>query len=227
MKKLIVVVFIIAAVLLGIGIYYYLTNNSTNSNNSYEAERTSTENNVGQNEQNQEDTEDSKEEQAKQPVQTEQATPTEAEEISSFSTKIYTKDSSRQNNITITCSTLNNTDVENGQTFSFCNTVGRASPSKGYTKADVFTNGKKTKGYGGGNCQISTTLYNAVLKVPSLKVTERHEHSNKVPYIQNGKDAAVSYGSYDFKFVNNTGNTIRIKASHTADSVTIRLVKLV
>lgn len=152
--------------------------------------------------------------------------PVEAEELSSFSTKIYTKDSNRQNNITITCSTLNDTDITNGSTFSFCDTVGRSSPKKGYKKADIFTNGKKTKGYGGGNCQISTTLYNAVLKVPTLKVTERHEHSNKVPYIQTGKDAAVSYGSYDFKFVNNTGHAIRIKASHTSDNVTIRLVKL-
>ena len=218
MKKWIVIIAIILATLVGIGIYYYL-NNNTNNNSNYEAERTSTENNTEQNNTNQED--DQKQE---QPTQ---HTPTEAEEISSFSTKIFTKDSSRQNNITITCSTLNDTDIANGQTFSFCNTVGRATPSKGYTKADIFTNGKKTKGYGGGNCQISTTLYNAVLKVPSLKVTERHEHSKKVPYIQSGKDAAVSYGSYDFKFVNNTGNTIRIKASHTADSVTIRLVKLV
>lgn len=218
MKKWIVIIAIILVTLVGIGIYYYL-NNNTNNNSNYEAERTSTENNTEQNNTNQED--DQKQE---QPTQ---HTPTEAEEISSFSTKIFTKDSSRQNNITITCSTLNDTDIANGQTFSFCDTVGRATPSKGYTKADIFTNGKKTKGYGGGNCQISTTLYNAVLKVPSLKVTERHEHSKKVPYIQSGKDAAVSYGSYDFKFVNNTGNTIRIKASHTADSVTIRLVKLV
>lgn len=217
MKKWIVIIAIIVAALLGAGIYYYTSN--------YDSERTSTDNNEQSNS-NQNNNQTSEEKTKNQPQQTAQ-TPIEADEISSFSTKIYTKDSSRQNNITITCSTLNDTDVANGQTFSFCNTVGRATPSKGYTKADIFTNGKKTKGYGGGNCQISTTLYNAVLKVPSLKVTERHEHSNKVPYIQSGKDAAVSYGSYDFKFVNNTGNTIRIKASHTGDSVTIRLVKLV
>ena len=77
-----------------------------------------------------------------------------------------------------------------------------------------------------GNCQISTTLYNAVLKVPSLEVTERHEHSNDVPYIQNGKDAAVAYGSYDFKFVNNTGSSIRIKAENSSDYITIKLIKL-
>ena len=64
-----------------------------------------------------------------------------------------------------------------------------------------------------GNCQVSSTLYNAVLAVSSLKVTERHEHSNDVPYVKKGKDAAVAYGSYDFKFVNNTRNDIKIKAS--------------
>ena len=233
MKKSIAIISIIATIIIGSIIYYYVSNNNANTTN-YDAKRTSTENNNNENSQNNKNQDNEvnnqpQEQVAENPQPAEQAksAPVEAEEISSFSTKIYTKDSSRQNNITITCSTLNDTDVANGETFSFCNTVGRASPSKGYTKADIFTNGKKTKGYGGGNCQISTTLYNAVLKVSSLKVTERHEHSNKVPYIQSGKDAAVSYGTYDFKFINNTGNTIRIKASHTTDSVTIRLVKLV
>lgn len=129
--------------------------------------------------------------------------PLKETEIASFSTKIYTKDSERQNNVSITCNSLNDTIVENGKTFSFCNTVGKATSSKGYQKADVFKDGEKIKALGGGNCQVSTTLYNAVLKIPELKVTERHSHSNSVPYIQEGKDAAVAYGSYDFKFVNN------------------------
>ena len=147
-------------------------------------------------------------------------------EIASFSTKIYTKDSERQNNVKITCSTLNNTDVSPGNTFSFTNTVGKATSSKGYQEADIYTNGQKTKGLGGGNCQVSTTLYNAVLKVNGLSVTERHEHSNDVPYIKEGKDAAVAYGSYDFQFVNNLNHTVRIKASATDNNVTIKLMKL-
>ena len=68
------------------------------------------------------------------------------EEISSFTTKIVTKDSSRQKNISITCSTLNDTLVENGAVFSFCNTVGRATTAKGYEEADIFdANRKKEK----------------------------------------------------------------------------------
>ena len=222
MKKVIPISVILFVI--GFGIYYYI-NNKNNNNSNYETKKTLAENKTQESENNQNEQNNNFENQESN--QPKSHVPTENEEISSFSTKIYTKDSSRQNNITITCSTLNDTDIANGETFSFCNTVGRASPSRGYTKADIFTNGKKTKGYGGGNCQISTTLYNAVLKVPELKVTERHEHSNKVPYIKDGKDAAVSYGTYDFKFINNTGSTIRIKANHTSDDITIRLVKII
>lgn len=157
-----------------------------------------------------------------------QSAPQPVEEpLSSFSTKIYSSDSARQNNISITCNTLNGTIIKNDETFSFCSTVGQSTSSKGYEKADVFDqNGNKKKGLGGGNCQISTTLYNAVLAVSSLVVTERHEHSNYVPYIKKGKDAAVAYGSYDLKFRNNSGYDIKIYASSTASSVDISLVSI-
>lgn len=149
------------------------------------------------------------------------------EEVANFSTKIYTKEQPRQNNVQITCSTLNDTIVENGSVFSFCQTVGQATSAKGYQEADIFDhNGEKKKGLGGGNCQVSTTLYNAVLKVPSLVVTERHEHSNKVPYIQSGKDAAVAYGSYDLKFKNDSGSRLKIKAETSGEAITIRLLKV-
>lgn len=143
--------------------------------------------------------------------------------ISEFSTKIYSQDTERQNNISITCTTLNNTTVNNGETFSFCNTVGKATTAKGYQKADVYQDGQKVQALGGGNCQVSSTLYNAVLKIQGLKVTERHEHSNTVPYVPKGKDAAVAYGSYDFKFVNNTGNTIKIKSSCDKKNVYVKI----
>ncbi len=77
-----------------------------------------------------------------------------------------------------------------------------------------------------GNCQISSTLYNAILSVPSLVVTERHAHSNSVPYIAKGKDAAVAYGSYDLKFRNNSGNDVKILASTDGATVTTTLLAL-
>lgn len=148
------------------------------------------------------------------------------EEISSFSTKILNPDSERQNNISITCSTLNETEIAPGATFSFCDTIGKSTSDKGYQEADIIVDGKKKQGLGGGNCQVSTTLYNAVLAIPELQVIERHEHSGYVPYIEEGKDAAVSYGSHDFKFINNTDSTIKILAQNTPEEITIRLIKI-
>lgn len=117
------------------------------------------------------------------------------EEIANFSTKITNKkDTNRQGNISITCSVLNNTIVNPGETFSFCDVVGDSTPEKGYKEANVIIQGVETKGLGGGNCQVSSTLYNAVLAASDqLSVVERHPHSAPVPYIEEGKDAAISY----------------------------------
>lgn len=225
------IIIIIAILILGAGFIIYKnknhennSNNNTNdTSNNYEASKSSTNINIESNSTNQEQNTSSED----NTTNIKENDTGKEEEIASFTTKIVTKDSSRQNNISITCSSLNDTLVDNGSTFSFCNTVGQSTTSKGYQKADIFdANGNKKKGLGGGNCQVSTTLYNAVLKVPSLIVTERHEHSNYVPYIQDGKDAAVAYGSYDLKFRNDSGNTIKIKAEPTANDITIRLIKI-
>lgn len=72
------------------------------------------------------------------------------EEISVYSTKIYDKDEDRQHNLEITCSKVNNYIVKSGQTFSFCDTVGKATPDAGYEKAKIFDNkGNIKEGYGG------------------------------------------------------------------------------
>jgi len=147
--------------------------------------------------------------------------------IAEFSTKIYNKEEARQTNVRITCGKLNGTIVNKGDTFSFEEVVGKATTAEGYKEADIFDkDGNKIKGLGGGNCQVSTTLYNAVLKTENLEVTERHEHSNDVPYIEEGRDAAVAYGSCDFKFINNSSYDIKIYAEALEDSVNIRLVKI-
>ena len=97
---------------------------------------------------------------------------------------------------------------------------------KGYKKADVIVDKQVTQALGGGNCQVSSTLYNAILKVSDFKVTERHPHGKKVNYVPEGKDAAVSYGSKDLKFVNNTSNTIKIYASTDNKKVSIKIVSV-
>lgn len=147
-------------------------------------------------------------------------------EIANFSTSIYNRDEERQNNITITCQTLSTKEIQPGETFSFCDTVGKATHAKGYEEADIYVAGKKEQGLGGGMCQVSTTLYNAVLKVPELEVVERHQHSGHVPYIEQGNDAAIAYGNYDFKFKNNTSSVIKIVMENTPDSITAKLIKI-
>lgn len=84
-----------------------------------------------------------------EPVNTSSSSTPVEKTLATFSTKIYSKDSARQNNIKITCNSLNNTTVKNGSTFSFCNTVGQATSAKGYQKADIFDkDGNKKKGLG-------------------------------------------------------------------------------
>ncbi len=146
--------------------------------------------------------------------------------LAEFSTTIKSRASNRLNNIQITCSKLNETTVESGKSFSFCQTVGKATEEKGYKKADVIVDKQVTQALGGGNCQVSSTLYNAILKVSDFKVTERHPHGKKVNYVPKGKDAAVSYGSKDLKFVNNTSNTIKIYASTDNKKVSIKIVSV-
>ncbi len=152
--------------------------------------------------------------------------PTE-EPLSSFSTKVSQKDPDRQTNITLACNSLNGIIVKAGETFSFCNTLGPATPEDGYKKADTFdSEGNTIQAYGGGKCQVSTTLYNAVLNASGLTVVERHEHSGPVYYVPEGMDACVSYGSCDFQFANNNDFDIKLYVSNTPDSVDVSIVKI-
>lgn len=147
--------------------------------------------------------------------------------LASFSTKISQKDPDRQTNITITCQSLNGIVVKSGETFSFCDTLGPATPEAGYKKADTFdSDGNTIQAYGGGKCQVSTTLYNAVLAVPTLTVVERHEHSGPVYYVPENMDACVAYGSCDFKFTNTNNFDIKLYFSNTPDNIDVSIVKL-
>ena len=229
-KKIGIPIIIGLIILIGIGIYFYVRNSTSNNeeeNNNYEANKTSAEENVTNNEttNNVTPTENATTNEAEAtPPATPTPTPQVVEEqLATFSTN----DTNRTTNMQITTTTLNGYIIKNGATFSFCNTIGPSTSSKGYSKADIYdNNGNKKKGYGGGNCQVSSTLYNAVLAVPTLTVVERHPHSNHVPYVPDGKDAAVAYGSYDFKFRNDTGNDIKILSSVANGSVNITLMTL-
>ncbi len=120
---------------------------------------------------------------------------------------------------------LNNALVYSGKTFSFNERVGPRTPDRGYLKAIIFVNKKQVEGYGGGVCQVSTTLYNAVLDA-GLRVMERHPHSLPVSYVPKGKDATVNFGTADFKFKNNTANTLMLHAFVDKNKLTVEIFSL-
>lgn len=150
------------------------------------------------------------------------------ETISTFSTPVnYPEETDRQTNMRLCCETLNETVVKAGTEFSFCDTVGQATPEKGYKEADIFDlDGNIQTGYGGGKCQVSTTLYNAVLALPSLVVTERHPHTREVYYVEEGKDACISYGGADFKFRNDNDFDIKIYAANNYNTIDVSIAKI-
>lgn len=146
--------------------------------------------------------------------------------IATFSTSIYDKDENRVSNITLANSKLNGTIIKTGEEFSFNNTIGPMDETQGFKKALGFdSTGKKIQISGGGLCQISSTIYNAAL-IANLEITERHPHSRRVYYVPQDKDATIVYGSLDFKFINNTGNDIKIESTNDSTTVTVNLIKL-
>lgn len=147
-------------------------------------------------------------------------------EIASYSTPIQIDDKNRDTNMEISAKKINGTVIKKGEEFSFNKIVGSPTEEKGYEKAGVFVNGKKVKGYGGGNCQVSTTIYNVALKVKGIKITERHEHGKEVGYVKKGDDATVAYDTLDLKFKNNTDNDIKLLVEVTEDKVTAKILKL-
>lgn len=203
----------------GIVIYFvFFSNNS--SNNPAEVSRMST------NSQNNESVNNTSNELSNTTKEIKGATNGLEKEIATFSTKVIDEDTHRDNNMEISLSKINGVVVKNGDTFSFNDTVGSPTPEEGYEKAGVFVEDKLKKDYGGGNCQVSTTLYNAVLKVDGLEVTERHEHTKDVYYVKKGKDAAVAYGELDFKFKNSAGYDIKIYAEMVKDEVKVKIVSI-
>ena len=147
--------------------------------------------------------------------------------ISSFTTPIVDDNKNRINNIKITCSRISGTIVKSNEEFSFCDVVGQPSSKDGYKEAHAFVDGKLTNAIGGGNCQVSTTIYNAAKKIDGVKITERHEHGKEVGYIEMGKDATVAYDYLDLKFENNNDFDLKLKAYIKDNKVCVDVYKVV
>lgn len=141
--------------------------------------------------------------------------------IGTYTTKT-TSNSNRNENIRLACNALNGTIVNPGQEFSFNDTTGARTEAKGYKPATAYLNGEVVQEPGGGVCQVSSTLYNAVI-FSGLKTKERKAHSYEPSYVTPGEDAAVSYGGPDFKFVNTSDYPIAIKTSFANQELTISI----
>jgi len=128
----------------------------------------------------------------------------------------------RNTNISLACKALSGTRVAPGATFSFNNTLGYTSADKGYLVAGILVNGQPDTGLGGGICQVSSTLYNAVLDA-GLRVVERHAHSAAVGYVPAGHDATVNYGSLDFRFQNSTANDCYLVFDYNNRTLTVSI----
>lgn len=130
--------------------------------------------------------------------------------ISSCTSKT-TRNANRNNNIKKACAYMNGYILKPGKEFSFNKVVGQRTAARGFKEATVIAGGQYEQGLGGGICQVSSTLYNAVIKA-GLTASERHPHAFPSTYLPLGQDATVDYPHLDFKFKNTTDGEIIVVA---------------
>ena len=118
----------------------------------------------------------------------------------------------RTTNLRLACQKINGKVLLPDETFSYNKVVGERTIAAGYKEAKIYSAGQVVDGLGGGICQISSTLYNAVLRA-NLQIVERRNHQFVTSYLPAGRDATVVYGSTDFKFKNTRKYPIRLVAN--------------
>nr|AYQ72383.1 delta-lactam-biosynthetic de-N-acetylase [Cohnella candidum] len=118
----------------------------------------------------------------------------------------------RSHNISLAARVIDSKVVFPGESFSFNRTVGMRTTKAGYRRAPIIVQGELSEGIGGGICQVSSTLFNAVDRA-GLTILERYSHSRRVPYVPSGRDATVSWGGPDFVFRNPYAQPVLIRAS--------------
>lgn len=131
--------------------------------------------------------------------------------ISHYVTYFNIRNKERVHNIKLASEAINNHVVFPGETFSFNRVVGKRTVSKGYLPAPVIVKGELTEGVGGGICQVSSTLFNAVDRA-GVKILERYSHSRKVPYVPPKRDATVSWYGPDFTFKNQHNQPLLLRS---------------
>lgn len=143
--------------------------------------------------------------------------------ISSFSTSFNRNDVNRTDNIKLACSRINNVLLMPGDEFSMNRELGPRTHANGYKQAPIIFKNELVPGTGGGVCQVSSTLFNAVL-LAGLEVTEREHHSMPLTYISPGRDATITESSIDFRFRNNLSYPVLISAGVKGNKLNIGIL---
>ncbi|HWI46869.1 MAG TPA: VanW family protein [Rummeliibacillus sp.] len=142
--------------------------------------------------------------------------------VASYTTYFDSSKENRNKNIELSAKALNNVIVGIGDYFSFNTLVGPREKENGYQPAPEIINKKLVMGIGGGVCQTSSTLFNAVDQI-QVKYLEKHHHSINVGYVPKGRDATVSYGTLDFRFQNMSDAPLLIKTIYGKSSLTVEV----
>lgn len=141
--------------------------------------------------------------------------------IIQFSTQLGASGPGRVHNITAAANAVDGMILKPGDEFNYAEVVEKAQQKYGFKEAPVIVSGKLVPGIGGGICQVSSTLYNAVL-LTGLEVTERRNHSLPVNYLPKGQDATFAEGYLNFRFRNNTGKHLLIQAEVIGRTLTLK-----
>lgn len=142
--------------------------------------------------------------------------------LGSYSTSYATSTAARATNVKIAANYINGTIIYPGKTFSVVKTIKDRTVENGYQSAAEYSSGKVVEGIGGGVCQVSTTLYNAVINA-ELEIVERSPHSMVVAYVDVSRDAAIAGDYKDFKFKNNTDVPVYIAATADGSTLSFRI----
>ncbi|GAB3064318.1 VanW family protein [Virgibacillus ainsalahensis] len=143
-------------------------------------------------------------------------------ELGSYVTNFRKTNTERSHNIDLSTKAINNHVVFPGETFSFNDIVGERTAERGYKRAPVIVKGELAEDIGGGICQVSSTLFNAV-DLKGIQIVERYAHSREVPYVPPGRDATVSWWGPDFVFKNLYNEPILIRAQADNGRMDVRI----
>ena len=139
-----------------------------------------------------------------------------------FSTNYAANNKNRTTNLILAANKINGTVLMPGEVFSYNKVVGARTISAGYKEAPVYVDGRVEDGLGGGICQITSTLYNAVVYA-NLEITQRTNHQFIPSYVTASRDATVVYGAIDFQFKNNRNYPIKLVCSVSGGIANFRI----